>query len=63
MALRNAFSELATETTLDTVKVDQVTLQRELLEKILEQLKIMNLQLSLMTDQELSYDDLDLENK
>ena len=59
MALRNAFANVATEATLDEIKVDQFTRQTELLEEILEQLKYMNLHLSLVTDEELSEIDID----
>jgi len=61
MALRNAFEDLATESTANAILVDQITLQRELLQKILVELKIMNTHLSLMTDDEIDADDLDLD--
>lgn len=75
MALRNAFDAITTETTANnifnaltnpssystTTYVDQVTLQRELLEEILKELKILNLHMTLIDDQELTSDDLDQE--
>lgn len=76
MALRNAFDAITTETTANnilnaltnptsyttTTYVDQTTLQRELLQEILKELKILNLHMSLLNDQELRADDLDQEN-
>lgn len=58
MALKNAFADIATEETLSETKVDQVTIQRELLTDILLELKRMNTYLSLMTDEEISIKDI-----
>lgn len=58
MALKNAFANVATEDTLGDIKVDQVTREREILENILTQLKIMNLHLSIMNDEEFTAEDL-----
>lgn len=58
MALKNAFEDIATEETLSETKVDQVTIQRELLTDILLELKRMNTYLSLMTDEEISIKDI-----
>jgi hypothetical protein len=60
MALRNAFEKVATESTLDEIKVDQATIQREVLDDILGELKILNLYMSLITGQELDRDELDM---
>lgn len=62
MALRNAFEDLATESTLDEIRIDQLTIQRELLEQILEQLKILNLHMSMVNDEEYTNQDLDQEH-
>ena len=61
MGLRNAFADIATEVTVDEIKIDQLTKQRELLEQILMQIKIMNLHLAQITDEEFVADDLDQE--
>ena len=61
MALRNAFANVATEDTLEEIRVDQLTMQRELLEKILNQLQIMNLHLSMINDEEFTQSDLNQE--
>lgn len=63
MALRNAFQDLATEQTLNNFKIDNITLDRELLTEILYELKVMNLQLSVITGEELSKDDINLEKR
>lgn len=63
MALRNAFQDLATEQTLNNFKIDNITLDRELLTEILYELKVMNLQLSIITGEELSKDDINLEKR
>lgn len=63
MALRNAFEKVATEATLDDIKVDQVTIQRELLQDILSELKTLNLYMSLIYGEELNKHDLDMEKQ
>jgi len=63
MALRNAFQDLATEQTLNNSKIDNITLDRELLTEILYELKVMNLQLSVITGEELSKGDINLEKR
>mgnify|MGYP000250458066 FL=1 len=63
MALRNAFELVATESTLDDIKVDQSTVQRELLQDILSELKTLNLYMSLIYGEELNKHDLDMEKQ
>lgn len=61
MVLRNAFEDIATEATLEEIRVDQMTKQESLLVQILTQLKIMNLHLAQINDEEYVIDDLDQE--
>tara|TARA_R110000822_G_scaffold29647_4_gene86986 strand:- start:238 stop:432 length:195 start_codon:yes stop_codon:yes gene_type:complete len=61
MGLRNAFADVATEVTLEQILIDQITKQESLLGEILTQLKIMNLHLSQINDEEFVTDDLDQE--
>jgi hypothetical protein len=63
MALRNAFANVATEATLDDIRDDQYTSQRELLSQILTQLKILNLHMAKIGDEELTAEDLDLDTE
>jgi hypothetical protein len=63
MALRNAFELVATESTLDDIKVDQSTVQRELLQDILSELKTLNLYMSMIYGEELNKHDLDMEKQ
>jgi len=62
MALRNAFENLATESTVDSQLTESITTDRALLKAILVELKIINLHLALMNDQELDKEDLDMES-
>lgn len=63
MALRNAFQDLATEQTLNNFKIGNDTLDRELLTEILYELKKINLHLSIVTGEELSDEEINLEER
>jgi len=63
MALRNAFQDLATEKTLNNFKIGNDTLDRELLTEILYELKKINLHLSIVTGEELSDEEINLEER
>lgn len=59
MGLRNAFQDLATEATVERTRVVQETRDRELLENILTELKILNLHMSMLTDEIIEKTDLE----
>jgi len=59
MALKNAFAEIATENTLEEIRLEAINEHRMLLQDILKELKILNLHMSVMRDEELTDEDLD----
>ena len=63
MALRNAFENLATESTASDSYLEQTTTDKELFQKILLELRILNLHMAQITGQEISEKDLDMETK
>ena len=62
MVLRNAFADMATEDTLEEIRLRQITRQEKLLEQILVQLKILNLHMATVNQEEYTEEDLDLEH-
>jgi len=63
MGLRNAFDNLSTETTTYSHLVDSITVQRELLQQIVVQLKILNTHMEMINNENIADHDLDLDER